>query len=272
MILSAMKHICYRYCDPLFSISIACCRFCKRYGLSLERINELKELQHDLLRNLAALGYLSSSQEALSMCHCSNRNESKPLVVMAMITAGLFPSIAKVIRPPQRYVKLYGGNMEKATEAKDIRFFIPNLNYNPSDSSNGMPALTALCATSDYLKSVKCLENSSIRALKQHPDISTLGLSQVFIHPMSVNFKNNTYSLSNFVVFSDCQTTTKTYLREISEVSPFALLFFGGTIDADYTNQIISVDNWIRFEIIQIIRIIVVIANNSNSSSNTYYR
>ena len=37
------------------------------------------------------------------------------------------------------------------------------------------------------------------------------------------------------------------FLHEISEVSPFPLLFFCGDIEAQYTESTVTVDKWIKF-------------------------
>ncbi|GFS23531.1 ATP-dependent RNA helicase DHX29, partial [Elysia marginata] len=40
---------------------------------------------------------------------------------------------------------------------------------------------------------------------------------------------------------------TRVYVRDTSVISPYALLLFGGAIDVQHTQKLISLDSWIRF-------------------------
>ena len=83
-------------------------------------------------------------------------------------------------------------------------------------------------------------------------NISTHGLHQVFIHPTSVNFSACSYQ-SNFLAYGTLQfdqsgQRNRVYVRDCTEVSIFALLFFSEDFDVDISTGIVTVADFIRFE------------------------
>ena len=42
-------------------------------------------------------------------------------------------------------------------------------------------------------------------------------------------------------------TSQISYVRSVAEVSPYALLLFGGELSADYIGGEVCIDNWIRY-------------------------
>ena len=83
-------------------------------------------------------------------------------------------------------------------------------------------------------------------------NFSTKGLQRVFIDPSSVNFRNTSYQRSNFLLYGTRYMQTvgtqeaKLVLRDITEVAAFPLLFFGGSLEAQYLAGTITIDGWIR--------------------------
>lgn len=107
-------------------------------------------------------------------------------------------------------------------------------------------------------------------------DISTERIQRVFVHPSSINFSNSSFQskhhvLSNYLLYAEKQCVVtgydaqsksedvKIYLRDTSEVSPLALVLFGGdvqVIDIPPDIQLeeglrtkrvlVTVDQWIR--------------------------
>uniref|UniRef100_A0A0B6YIZ1 Helicase-associated domain-containing protein n=1 Tax=Arion vulgaris TaxID=1028688 RepID=A0A0B6YIZ1_9EUPU len=70
------------------------------------------------------------------------------------------------------------------------------------------------------------------------------GIAQV--HPFSVN-KN--LSLTNsWLVYHEKIRLTRVYIRDTTVVSPYALLLFGGAIDVQHIQRVVSLDDWIRFK------------------------
>ena len=56
------------------------------------------------------------------------------------------------------------------------------------------------------------------------------------------------------------------YVRDTSVVSPYALLLFGGAIDVQHTQKLISLDGWIRF------RVRVLLYVDNELSKGTSYK
>ncbi|KAG0174156.1 hypothetical protein DFQ28_004676 [Apophysomyces sp. BC1034] len=71
---------------------------------------------------------------------------------------------------------------------------------------------------------------------------------RVFLHPSSTLFSNNNYNAS-FLTYFSRMTTTKTFLRDGTEVPSYAVLFFGGHVDVDHLGRGLTVGDggWIKF-------------------------
>lgn len=197
--------------------------FCKQFELSYDRLVEIGQLQQDLLRDLVSMGLLSTVDSGLNLESIENRNCTNTTVIQAILCAGLYPSASKIMRPAKRFVETAGGNVEKDVNAKELKFYI-------RDKSNE-----------------KCDEALPV------DNISTANLQQVFIHPSSINFHNTSFKLSNFIVYSDSNIAQnsvhgdKIYIKDITEVSPLPLLFFGGKITMQYAEGTVTIDDWIKF-------------------------
>jgi hypothetical protein len=63
---------------------------------------------------------------------------------------------------------------------------------------------------------------------------------RVWLHPSSLNFKENKFA-SPWLVYNECVTTSKPFLRDCSEVAPYAILLFGGGIEVDVAKGTIAV-------------------------------
>ena len=86
---------------------------------------------------------------------------------------------------------------------------------------------------------------------------STSGLQRVFLHSSSINYTNASFRGSNFLLYGERQRMVvhnhsgpypnyKIILRDVTEVSAFALLFFGGRLESKFLDGTILVDSWIR--------------------------
>lgn len=258
-------------------------KFCNKFSLSYDRMTEIRDTQMDLLQGLVDIGCLSSVDRGTnfpppvttvlqrcsddnnsSTAHSSsnnnkaaatarnvvlhpNRNAFKPRLLNAVFCAGMYPQMARVLRPPQRYVEVMGGMIERDAEAREMKIYIPSPPTSSTVASGG-----GSCVTAPPPPPPLPQEDSRYPS---NIDISTEGYQRVFIHPSSLNFNNTDFSRSNFVLFGEKQQQntlgagalqSKIYLRNTAEVSAFALLFFGGKLSADYLNGIVTVDSWIR--------------------------
>ena len=230
-------------------------RFCNDNGLQYERMVEIRTLQKDLLEGLVSIGFLRSYENGLSYSHISNRNLSKPKIVPAAICAGLYPQIGKIIRPAAKYVDTLGGKIERDVMIDELEFYIldssglggsADMNTNSGNSNTNNSKIAINNSKNGTNK------NSNTNNNINNDNSSNSGQSRVFIHSSSVNYSNVTYKSSNYLLYSEKKLSnslsgTKPFLYEITEIPPFPLLFFGGEIEAQYTEGTVTVDEWIKF-------------------------
>jgi len=69
---------------------------------------------------------------------------------------------------------------------------------------------------------------------------------RAFLHPRSINFTQNTYE-TVWLAYSLMMETSKMYIHDTTQVSPYALLLFGDMPEVDVQQKAIVVDKWIRF-------------------------
>ncbi|XP_033752111.1 ATP-dependent RNA helicase DHX29-like isoform X2 [Pecten maximus] len=79
---------------------------------------------------------------------------------------------------------------------------------------------------------------------RNHVCVGETGQGPAGVHPSSVN---RTLAANGWIAFQEKVTTSKVYLREVTLVSPFSLLLFGGDIHVQHTDQLVTVDDRISF-------------------------
>ncbi|NXC86677.1 DHX29 helicase, partial [Cercotrichas coryphoeus] len=65
------------------------------------------------------------------------------------------------------------------------------------------------------------------------------------VHPSSVNRDLQTYG---WLLYQEKVRYAKVYLRETTLISPFPILLFGGDIEVQHREQLLTVDGWIHFQ------------------------
>ncbi|KAJ7412087.1 ATP-dependent RNA helicase DHX29 [Pitangus sulphuratus] len=65
------------------------------------------------------------------------------------------------------------------------------------------------------------------------------------VHPSSVNRDLQTYG---WLLYQEKVRYTKVYLRETTLISPFPILLFGGDIEVQHRERLLTVDGWIHFQ------------------------
>ncbi|XP_034458909.1 ATP-dependent RNA helicase DHX29 [Hippoglossus hippoglossus] len=65
------------------------------------------------------------------------------------------------------------------------------------------------------------------------------------VHPSSVNRNLQTHG---WLLYQEKVKYTKIYLRDTTLISPFPMLLFGGDIDIQHRERLISLDGWIHFQ------------------------
>ena len=215
---------------------------------------EISTLQRDLLEGLVSLGFLRNINDGLNYTNICNKNLKIPKIVTAVICAGLYPQISKIVRPAQRFTDTQGGKIEKNVQAQELEFFI----YDNSKEVDRLLGDTVF--DSNIINNNTSNKNINLNSNNNNnnntQDFSEYELLKVSIHNSSLNAKNVTFKSSNYMVYSEkklsatygtARDSLTAFLHEISEVSPFPLLFFCGDIEAQYTESTVTVDKWIKF-------------------------
>jgi ATP-dependent RNA helicase DHX57 len=208
---------------------------------------EIKQSMREFMTDLVDIGLLSSVHNGLDVNDTvANVNAMRANLMAATYCAGLYPQVAKIIRPPKRFMEVMGGAMEREADAKEIKIYVPKLTTTTDDDKMLDNPLKRLCG----------------RGTNADFDIDTENLQRVFIHPSSINFQNNAFKSSNYVLFGEKQVVqtpgqdnghgTKIYLRDTSEVTAYSLLFFGGEMNYDFDAGVLVIDNWIRLVLFEL--------------------
>ena len=71
---------------------------------------------------------------------------------------------------------------------------------------------------------------------------------EVYLHPSTISFSERRLD-SRYCCYHEIVRTSKTYVRDCTTVSEFALLLFGGSLKVYHTHGVVTVDNWLKFRI-----------------------
>ncbi len=175
-------------------------RVCDTYGLSGEGMREFKQLRDQYDGALRSAGWEGGSY--------ANMNCGEWKVVRAAVVAALAPGgLVKVERGSIKYDETKGGNVERAGNAKELKFWV--------------------------------------RGGEKWEDSGNEKLTRVFIHPSSGMFEIGNYSCP-WLVFHSMVTTSRAWLRDISECSGFGLLLFGGELEVKASEGVLIVGGFAR--------------------------
>lgn len=70
----------------------------------------------------------------------------------------------------------------------------------------------------------------------------------VYLHPSTISFSAKRLD-SRYCCYHEIVKTSKTYVRDATPVSEFALLLFGGSLKVYHTHGVVTVDDWLKFRI-----------------------
>ena len=189
-------------------------RWCAEHHLSGQRMEELAELRAQYRDALADLGFLPrGGAEAAAAARGSQ-------VFRAALLAGLYPNLIRVVKSQQRFAETSGGAVEKLRDAREMQFFV-NPSQRPVEPSGGREDY-------DVYDVVKALD-------------------RVHLHPSSVLFAEREWP-SHWAVYHEIVVSERAYVRDACEVKPYALLLFGGSLEAQPLRGTVTVDGWVRFE------------------------
>jgi HrpA-like RNA helicase len=71
---------------------------------------------------------------------------------------------------------------------------------------------------------------------------------EVYLHPCTISFSEKRLD-SRYCCYHEIVRTSKTYVRDCTTVSEFALLLFGGSLKVYHTHGVVTVDGWLKFKI-----------------------
>ena len=152
---------------------------------------------------------------------------------------------------PYTYVQTLGGNIEKELESIESKLYIP---IEAGGDKYVNDIYTAIQQSSSSLTSATSEGHNSDPSINDDM-INTEGYQRVFIHPSSINYKNNSFKYSSYLLYSEKMITAanqkaldqaKIYIRETTEPTVYSLLLFGGVMEVNYQEQLITIDGWIR--------------------------
>ncbi|KAK9708197.1 putative ATP-dependent RNA helicase ucp12 [Basidiobolus ranarum] len=169
-------------------------KFTEENYLSTRILYEIRYIKSQFFKILKELDFIPrdvSSPDDPSL----NGNSLDVPVIRSIILAGLNPRILRVKLPEQKYEKLVQGTIEKANEARQIKFFT---------ETDG----------------------------------------RVFLHPSSTLFEENQYQVP-FAVYFNKMSTSKIFVRDVSTIGMYGLLFFAGHVQVNHTKQMLTVGKWI---------------------------
>jgi len=233
-------------------------RFCQEHMLSYPRMQEIRQLTRELLGNLSQIGLIPSEREGLSAEAPCNCNAASPRIVSAAISAGMYPQVAKIMRPPKRFEEVMGSALEKQTTSKEIKFYVPLAVHSQwsgdGEGESGDVSSLPIDGGDPYnARTGGGGFDASDAESRNKNSTSTDGMYRVFIHPSSIHFSNTSFGQSQYVMYGETRLNaapgreSKSMIQDLTEVSAYPLLFFGGKVEGQYLQGTITVDGWLKF-------------------------
>ncbi|KAJ2731273.1 helicase [Coemansia sp. BCRC 34962] len=190
--LAALKHVMLTAVGKK-----ACLDLC----VSPAAIREIKSSVRQLRDSLKATGLVESAGVAPG-----------PMVLKALVCAGLVPNIVRVRMPKQKFTELINGSISKDPEARQVAFYAPDV-----------------------------MASGKWQSHNYHGD------RRVFVHPQSTLFSVTKYQASPFIVYFAQQSSSsggggdRVYLRDATVPGLYALLMFGPGLTIDHGNKVVSI-------------------------------
>ena len=73
-------------------------------------------------------------------------------------------------------------------------------------------------------------------------------IKEIYLHPSTIAFTAKEL-VSRYGCYHDIMKTTKIYIRDVTAVSKFAILLFGGDLKVYQTHGVVAVDEWLKFRV-----------------------
>uniref|UniRef100_A0A667Z439 RNA helicase n=1 Tax=Myripristis murdjan TaxID=586833 RepID=A0A667Z439_9TELE len=159
--------------------------YCRRHFLNRTALITIEDVKQELMKMVQQVGFWSPRSSSHFKSQTGALSKQQISVLNAVLTAGLYDSVARVLCTP----------------------------------------------SVDVLERVACTVETP------------QGKAQV--HPSSVNHNLQTHG---WLLYQEKVKYTKIYLRDTTLISPFPMLLFGGDIDVQHRERLITVDGWIHFQ------------------------
>uniref|UniRef100_A0A665UWD4 ATP-dependent RNA helicase DHX29 n=1 Tax=Echeneis naucrates TaxID=173247 RepID=A0A665UWD4_ECHNA len=159
--------------------------YCRKHFLNRTALITIEDVKYELMKMMEQAGFWSPRSSSHSKLQVALPSKQQISVLNAVLTAGLYDSVARVLCTP----------------------------------------------SVDVLERVACTVETP------------QGRAQV--HPSSVNRNLQTHG---WLLYQEKVKYTKIYLRDTTLISPFPMLLFGGDIDIQHRERLITLDGWIHFQ------------------------
>ena len=199
-------------------------------------------------------------------------------ILRAVLVAGFYPHVVKVVTPPRKYHDTISGAVRMDFKAQELRMY--TLHEDTEESNN----LSSTNNTNNNKGKKEVLSKSSKGNVKNNPkDNDTESLSdsssetdsdaeilakrektlsngqcvaewrgflqdRVFIHPSSYCFSIGEYRCP-WLIYHEKISTSKIFIRDTSVITPYSMILFGGPLDVNFREGKITVGTkkWISF-------------------------
>ncbi|XP_026798594.3 ATP-dependent RNA helicase DHX29 isoform X1 [Pangasianodon hypophthalmus] len=115
----------------------------------------------------------------------------------------------------------------------------------PSFSKQEVPVVVAVLSAGVYDNVGRILPVPSILPEERVACTAETPQGKAQVHPSSVNRNLQTHG---WLLYQEKVKYSKVYLRDTTLTSPFPILLFGGDIDVQHRERLVSVDGWIHFQ------------------------
>ncbi|KAM3874618.1 ATP-dependent RNA helicase DHX29 [Diretmus argenteus] len=112
-------------------------------------------------------------------------------------------------------------------------------------SKQQMSVLNAVLTAGLYDSVARVLCTTSVDVLEKVACTVETPQGRAQVHPSSVNRNLQTHG---WLLYQEKVKYTKIYLRDTTLISPFPMLLFGGEIDVQHRERLITLDGWIHFQ------------------------
>ncbi|KAI8802682.1 P-loop containing nucleoside triphosphate hydrolase protein [Cladochytrium replicatum] len=197
--------------------------FCEKNFLSSVTLTSIADLRDQYRQILVDIGFVTKSESEGSPGKVRAQFSSSQIKVLkAVLVAGLYPNVVRIAHPAAKFEQTAHGTVEKeATDARQVKLF------------------------------------------------ARKPVGRVFVHPSSVNFGVPRFpkdggegasggasaggggvggEVAEFGMYHQVVVTSKTFVRDLTTVSAYPLLLFGGSFQVDMENMLLLMDDFCKFQ------------------------